>query len=354
MHMKKLVSLFLCLFLLVAAISAEAVSYTTETAFETDPGEIVAIYVSGSSGGVVCENGLVCKVDKAEIAEVAYQPQVVRTMGSTYGLGTALVYYFITEVRGLKSGTTRISVWNVEETVMLWEGTVTVRTCEQVGHHHLEKHDRVEPTSTTAGTEEYWECTGCGKLFEDADGKKPISKPVVIPKLGPAKINKAKISKIADQVYTGKAITPKFTVTLDGKKLKQGTDYTVKWAKNKAIGTATVTVTGKGNYTGSAKATFIINPKAVKLSSVKAGSKALTVKWKKATGIDGYEIEYGLKSDFSDAKKATVKGAGTASKEIKKLKGGKTYYVRIRAFKKVSGKLYCSAWSAAKSQKVKK
>ena len=48
------------------------------------------------------------------------------------------------------------------------------------------------------------------------------------------------------------------------------------------------------------------------------------------------------------------KGAGTASKVIKKLKKGKTYYVRIRAFKKTGGKTYYSEWSAIKSKKVKK
>ena len=353
--MRKWVSLLLCLVLLTAVIPAgQAVEYTDATDFFFNDTATTEIYTSGSAGGDPCANGLVCKVENGKIAEVTYGPQVVYKMTSSYGFGYSTVYYFITVVSGLKPGKTKVSVWNVEETLQIWEGTVIVHTCEQAGHHHLEKHDRVEPTNKAEGTEEYWECTGCGKLFSDADGKKEISKPVVIPKLGPTKISKAVITLIPDQVYTGKAIKPKFTVSIKDVQLKQGTDYTVTWKNNKKIGKATITVTGKGDYTGSIKTTFIIKPKPVKLSSLKAGSKALTVKWKKGSGIDGYEIEYSLKSTFKSSKKITVKGAGTASKIIKKLKKGKTYYVRIRAFKKTGGKTYYSEWSAIKSKKVKK
>ncbi len=68
--------------------------------------------------------------------------------------------------------------------------------------------------------------------------------------------------KVAAQTYTGKALTPAPTVTLNGKTLKQGADYTVAYTNNTNIGTGTATVTFKGNYTGSAKATFAINEKA--------------------------------------------------------------------------------------------
>ena len=66
-------------------------------------------------------------------------------------------------------------------------------------------------------------------------------------------IKKAKLT-VKDQVYTGKALTPAVTVKLNGAKLKKGTDYTVRYSGNKKVGTATVKVTGKGKYTGSAKA----------------------------------------------------------------------------------------------------
>lgn len=61
-------------------------------------------------------------------------------------------------------------------------------------------------------------------------------------------------------MYTGKALKPEVKVVLKGKTLKKGADYTVSYKNNKAIGTATVTVAGKGDYKGTAKATFKINP----------------------------------------------------------------------------------------------
>ena len=66
------------------------------------------------------------------------------------------------------------------------------------------------------------------------------------------------ISSIADQTYTGFAITPAVTVKDGSKNLSQGTDYTVSYSNNTNVGTATVTVTGKGNYTGTKTADFKI------------------------------------------------------------------------------------------------
>ena len=167
-------------------------------------------------------------------------------------------------------------------------------------------------------------------------------------------IAKAKITKIKDQVYTGKKITPKVTVKLGKKTLKQGTDYKLSWKSNKAVGTATVTVTGQGSYTGKVKANFNINPKPVTLSSVKSAKKQqLTVKWKKGSRITGYEIQYGLKKNFKDAKTVTIKKAKTTGTVLKKLKSKKTYYVRIRAYKTVKGKKYYSAWSKTLKKAVK-
>ena len=72
-------------------------------------------------------------------------------------------------------------------------------------------------------------------------------------------IASAQISTIKTQLYTGKAIKPSVTVTLNGKKLKAGTDYTVSYANNtKAGSTASVIITGKGNYVGTAIQNFEI------------------------------------------------------------------------------------------------
>jgi hypothetical protein len=180
----------------------------------------------------------------------------------------------------------------------------------------------------------------------------------ILATLPPEKIDlrTATIADIEDQPYNnGKAVKPELTVMAGGKTLVLNTDYTVSWKKNKAIGKATVTLTGIGSYTGTKKATFNIVPKAVDISSLKAGSKKLTVKWKfdKKNDFDGYEIEYSLKKNFRSASTVTVSKPKTTSTVIKKLKKGKTYYVRIRTWKKVGKTIYYSEWSNVLKIKVK-
>ena len=180
----------------------------------------------------------------------------------------------------------------------------------------------------------------------------PTPEPTVEPTPEPVSIRKATVT-VKDQVYTGKAIKPAPVVKYKGVKLVKGTDYTVAYKNNKAIGKATVTIKGKGNYKGSVRKTFRINPKAVAIASLTAGTKQLTVKWKKGTGITGYQLQYSLKKDFSTKKTVTITKAATVKKVIKSLKSGKRYYVRLRAYKTVSGAKYYSAWSKTKYAKVK-
>ena len=66
------------------------------------------------------------------------------------------------------------------------------------------------------------------------------------------------VEPIPGQTYTGSAIEPKVTVKDGGRVLAEGTDYTVAYANNTAVGTATVTITGMDNYTGTRTVTFAI------------------------------------------------------------------------------------------------
>lgn len=158
--------------------------------------------------------------------------------------------------------------------------------------------------------------------------------------------------------YDGKVKTPSVTVKNgNGKTLKKNTDYTVTYPKGrKAVGTYTVKVTFKGNYSGTVKKTFTIKPKATTLSSVSAKTKGFTVKWKKqTTQTTGYQIQYSTSSKFTSgtSKSVTVNKNSTTSKSITGLKAKKKYYVRIRTYKAVNGKKICSAWSKAKSVTTK-
>jgi hypothetical protein len=111
------------------------------------------------------------------------------------------------------------------------------------------------------------------------------------------------------------------------------------------------TIASSANQTG--KALYYVSPTS--LTGLKnAASKSVTVKWKKNAKATGYQIQYSTSSKFKGAKTVTVKSASSLSKTVSKLTKGKTYYVRVRAYKKGASANYFSAWSAAKKVKVSK
>ena len=90
------------------------------------------------------------------------------------------------------------------------------------------------------------------------------------------------------------------------------------------------------------------------ITSVKAQSKAFTVKWKKKSGITGYQIQYSSNKTFKkNNKSVTVTKQKTTKATVKKLKSKKKYYVRVRTYKTVNGKKIYSSWSKVKSVKTK-
>ena len=91
------------------------------------------------------------------------------------------------------------------------------------------------------------------------------------------------------------------------------------------------------------------------LSAPAAAKKGFTAKWKRVSGVTGYEVQYALNSKFTKSKKTVkITGASTTSKKITKLSAKKKYYVRIRAYKTVGGKTYYSEWSRSKTVTTKK
>ena len=119
-------------------------------------------------------------------------------------------------------------------------------------------------------------------------------------------ISSLSFSSISSKAYTGKAIKPSVTVKDGTKTLVKGTDYTISYKNNKNIGTATVTITGKGSYTGTKSLTFKIIPAKATLAAKKSNGK-YALSWKKVTGIDKYQIQYSTDSG------KTYKTAGTVS-----------------------------------------
>ena len=70
------------------------------------------------------------------------------------------------------------------------------------------------------------------------------------------------VANISSQTYTGNVISPLPTITYNNKTLKKDTDYTLSYSDNINAGTATITITGKGNFTGMTSTTFIITQKS--------------------------------------------------------------------------------------------
>lgn len=106
--------------------------------------------------------------------------------------------------------------------------------------------------------------------------------------------------------------------------------------------------------TPNATVKAVSKPKSAKIKKVKAAKKAVSVEWKKVSGVKGYQIQVATDKKFKKNKKtATVKKQKTTKVTIKKLKAKKKYYVRIRTYKTVNGKKVYSAWSKVKTVKTK-
>ena len=156
------------------------------------------------------------------------------------------------------------------------------------------------------------ECTVCKKVLETAE----------IPALSRISISKASVTlSTSTYAYDGKAKKPGVTVKLNGKTLKNGTDYTVSYSNNTKVGTATVKITGKGNYAGSVSKTYSIknNFKKATVSGISNKSytgknitQSITVKYNGKTlkkGTD-YTVSYSSNKSIGTA---TVKIAGKGS-----------------------------------------
>lgn len=115
--------------------------------------------------------------------------------------------------------------------------------------------------------------------------------------------------------------------------MAENKDYTVVYSNNKNVGVGTAAIQGIGDYTGQESVSFQICPQKNKISKLRntAGCR-IVVNFKKAAGATGYEISYAANKKFKSAKKKTSK---KTTYTLKKLKKGKTYYVRVRSYKKV-------------------
>lgn len=160
-------------------------------------------------------------------------------------------------------------------------------------------------------------------------------------------ISKTKISALKTSAFTGKPLTQALTITYGGKKLVNGRDYTLTWKNNKNIGTASVTIKGKGKYNGSVtkkfritvqkNAVYTVSRLKYKISSAdtsgkgtvvftgatdKAARKALTIPTTVKIGGKSFRVTAIGTSAMSGAKKLTTVKIGANIMTV----GAKAFY----------------------------
>lgn len=149
--------------------------------------------------------------------------------------------------------------------------------------------------------------------------------------------------------YTGKSIRPSVTVTVNGKKIGANA-YKLYYRNDKNSGIGTVQVRGIGKYSRINKTlTFKILPPKTLLTGLKKANRSFTASWKKNIQATGYQIQYAADSRFIKERKTVTVGKQSAIRyKISGLKNKKTYYVRIRSYKRVGKKVLYSSWSTVK------
>ena len=193
------------------------------------------------------------------------------------------------------------------------------------------------------------------RCYETVSGKKVYggySAEIKVRSATKRSVGKASV-KVSDQVWTGKALKPAVTVKDGNVTLKKDRDYTVSYSANKGIGTAKVTVTGKGSYTGKITKTFKINPQGQSISAKgdKSGKKIAVTLAKHSTN-SGYQVSYADNSGFKKSKSLWLSGNSKNKGTIKGLKSKKTYYVKARDYKTIGKTKVYGKWSAVKKVSI--
>lgn len=155
-------------------------------------------------------------------------------------------------------------------------------------------------------------------------------------------LSDCKITGITDQTYTGKSITQKPKVTYHG----QNASFTISYGNHKDIGTQTLTIKGTNDFSGTRQLRYKILPAQAKIKKASISGKKLTITYGKVSGTTTYQIA--LRQGSHAWKTYSVKGT---AKQIQPVLTTQKYQVKVRAYKKVSGKNYYGNWSKIVSVK---
>lgn len=171
---------------------------------------------------------------------------------------------------------------------------------------------------------------GTAHIYISGEGNYKNSETELTFEITKAKITAAVVDAIDDQEFTGKAIKPAFAVSVDGVALTAGVDFDVDYADNIEAGKATITLTGKNNYTGTKTTSFGIlkdistNTNTVKIAPIEAQEYAgdavkpdivVTDTYQDGTTVytleasKDYTVDYAANNDIGTAT-VTVTGKG--------------------------------------------
>jgi hypothetical protein len=195
-----------------------------------------------------------------------------------------------------------------------------------IHEHTLTAIEAKGATCTKAGNIAFWHCTGCNKYFSDAKGSNEIPENGwVIP-------------------ATGQHSYGDWTVTEAATELAPGSRDRI------------CAVCGHSESEVIRKLSPTL--KAVSVKKPVAGKKSMIVRWKKLSRnkrreISKIQIQYSTDSKFSKNVRTAYAGKNAAKKEIKNLKSGRRYYIRVRTYKKSSTGVHISKWSKVMSVKLK-
>ena len=144
--------------------------------------------------------------------------------------------------------------------------------------------------------------------------------------------------------YSGKAKTPGIVITYKNKTLTKNKDYKISYTSNVNIGTAKMNVKGIGNFSFNKTFNFKIVPAEVKGLKFSPTANSITLSWKKASNVSGYQI---VEYDYSKKAYKNVKfvSAATTSYTIKGLDASCLYKYNIRAYRKIGDSNYYGVYT---------
>ena len=338
-------------------------------------GKIEVTYANGTTQVLPTDYWCRTKTGKELIAKCDYEGSYDMWRYDPVPVGTYDVYFTI------KDTEQKVCVKNVEVKPLTFmptingSGTVTV---DNIGRNEawlrlktgnseeyvieaLDKVKYLDVYKYDAETKNMEECGGneSGETFrlnpnteyyirpESATSEKITFKVTELGVQDTVKMPNCSISMPNKYTYKGKAVVPKVKITYKGKELVKDKDYTISCKSNTKIGTASVTITGKGNYTGTVKKTYQITLGTPAVTSVKtSGKDAVKLTWKKTAGTTKYLV---YRYDGTTWKKAGATASTTFTD--RKLKKGMTYKYKVRAVCQNNGKNVYSSYSVVKSVK---